>query len=137
MNEITLKITGTKGDHNGETNEIELMTKGKHYTKNDCTFLVYEESELSGMEGSTTTLKIDNERVTMKRFGKNESQLIFEKSTSHNTIYQTIYGNLSMEVYTEDLEILKEKSKIKKLQISYNLSMGNNESKNTLCVDVL
>ena len=47
------------------------MTEGKAYRKGESTYIVYEESEMSGMEGVKTTLRIDRDgSVRMKRFGQ-------------------------------------------------------------------
>ena len=137
MNEVTLKIIGTQESQEGENNEIEIITRGKHYKKADCFYLVYDETELSGMEGSTTTLKIEGDVVYMKRFGKNESKLVFEKGKNHKTIYQTIYGNMDMEVYTDKIEVKHHIKGIKELDISYRLNIsGNIETCNRLMIRV-
>lgn len=138
MNKVVLKITGTQTSRDGETDEIEMITQGKYYKKNHSSFLVYDETELSGMEGSTTTLKIDDDKVMMKRFGKNESKLIFENGKTHKTIYKTIYGNMDMEVYTDKIQINQQAEQLKKLYISYRLNIsGNIESKNTLSIALI
>lgn len=138
MNEVTLKIKGTQRSPAGDTDEIEMITIGKCYKKNDCYFLVYDETEISGMEGSTTTLKIEDSKIMMKRFGKNESKLVFEHKTTHKTVYQTIYGNMDMEVTTDQIEIESHTDGIEKIYISYRLKMsGNTASKNTLSIDII
>ena len=135
MNEVTLKIIGTQESQEGENNEIEIITRGKHYKKADCFYLVYDETELSGMEGSTTTLKIEGNMIYMKRFGKNQSRLVFEKGVNHKSIYQTDYGNMDMEVYTEKLDVKMDIKGIKGIDISYRLSIsGDIEMKNTLSI---
>ena len=138
MNQVKLKIKGTQITPDGEKDTIELTTQGKCYEKNDCTFLVYDESEISGMQGSTTTLKISDEKVTMKRFGANESKLIFEKGVKHISVYQTMYGNMDMEVVTTQIDIKKDKRGLKKINLSYKLGVcGNADIKNKLCVEVM
>ncbi len=137
-NEVRLKIRGTQITPDGEKDTIELITEGKCYEKNNCTFLVYDESEISGMEGSTTTLKIEDTKIMMKRFGAAESKLIFEKGVKHISVYQTMYGNMDMEVTTSQIDIKKDKRGLKKINLSYKLGVcGNTNIKNKLSVEVM
>lgn len=138
MNEIRLKITGTQITPDGEKDTIELMTEGKYYKKNDCIFLVYDESEISGMEGSTTTLKIGKGQIMMKRFGSSESKLIFEKGIRHKTMYGTAYGNMEMEVTTSKIDIEADEEGLKRLDLCYRLNVcGNASMRNELCVEII
>ena len=72
MKDIMLRIVGRQIDRNDEVSEetVEFMTEGKAYKKGGATYLVYEESEMSGLAGVKTTLRIgDDGSVRMKRFG--------------------------------------------------------------------
>lgn len=138
MAEVTLKIIGTQMTFDGEENIIEMITQGKYYERSGSMFIVYDESELSGMEGSTTTLKIEDEKVMMKRFGSNESKLIFEKGIRHKTAYKTMYGDMEMEIVTSQIDIKKDEEGLKKLDLSYKLNVSpNTEMKNQLSIDVI
>lgn len=138
MTQVIFKITGTQKTLDGEENTIELITEGKYYEKNDSIFLVYDESEISGMEGSTTTLKIEDEKVTMKRFGSSESKLIFEQGVRHESLYVTAYGVMDMEVVANKIDIQRDADMLKKLNLSYSLNVSQNtEIKNKLSIDVL
>lgn len=138
MKRVTLKIKGTQIDVNGEKNEIELITEGKFYIKNGSYYLVYNETELSGMEGSTTTLKIENEKVSMKRFGSNSSALIFEEGIKHKSLYQTFYGDMSMEVVTKKIDVNISEMGKGKVDLFYRLNMSNMiESQNRLSIEIM
>ena len=141
MSQVMLKIVGTQASLDGESNTIEMMTEGKYYVKNGSIYLVYDESELSGMEGSTTTVKIDDDKdrkVMMKRFGSNESKLIFEKGIRHKSTYRTMYGDMDMEVVTSQIILVKDEENLKKLELSYRLSVaGETELKNKLTIDII
>jgi len=52
---------------------VELMTRGQFVQKGGSYYITYKETETTGYEGCTTTLKIavDGSRVVMLRFGKN------------------------------------------------------------------
>ena len=51
MKDITLKITGKQYSADQEEDQMEFITEGKLYEKNGALYLIYEESEFSGMPG--------------------------------------------------------------------------------------
>ena len=65
---------------------------------------MYKESELTGMEGSTTTLKIENERVTMMRSGSYPSHMIFEKGKKHIGVFNTETGAMTVGISARDIQ---------------------------------
>ena len=58
--------------------EIELVTAGtmERDGQGGCT-ISYQESELTGLEGTTTRVHIDGGRVTLLREGNTNSQMVF------------------------------------------------------------
>ena len=73
---ITLKATSTA---DGESETTELVTEGYFYQKDGKYFLSYTETEATGFDGDTTTLKVDGQKaVTMLRFGKSRTHLLIE-----------------------------------------------------------
>ncbi len=131
---VIITINTCQTDAKGEKDSIELITEGKIYKKNEAIYIVYEESEISGMEGTTTTLKIEGEVVTLKRFGNNHSQLVFEKGRRFKTQYKTPQGNLSIEILTKSINIdIKEDWRKACIQINYDINMGSLvDAKNSL-----
>ncbi len=72
----------------GESDEIELTTRGEFSKTHGNYYIRYRESELTGMENVTTVLKIEGDRrVTMTRSGSMRSQLIVEKGMRHQCLY--------------------------------------------------
>ncbi|MDF2533142.1 MAG: hypothetical protein K0Q65_2723, partial [Clostridia bacterium] len=55
---VNLFTKAIQTDHSGEKNEIEFFVEGTYTEKGDSIYITYKESALSGMEGTTTTLKI-------------------------------------------------------------------------------
>ncbi len=138
MRNVVLKIKGKQTNVEGEENVIELITQGKLYTKNGSYYLVYDETELSGMEGSTTTLKIQEHKISMKRFGNNSSSLIFEKGQRHRAEYITAYGDMSLEVMTDKVDINISETGKGNIDLLYRLNLSKDmESNNHLTIDIM
>lgn len=106
MKDIMLKITGKQFSGDISEDQMEFITEGKLYEKGDSTYLIYDESEFSGFPGCKTTLKLTGDCIRMKRIGSEVGfgmEFIFEKGKRFNSKYHTPYGNLDMEVLTNDV----------------------------------
>ncbi|KXG76202.1 DUF1934 domain-containing protein [Thermotalea metallivorans] len=138
MKNVLLRIEGTQKSFDGEENTIELVTEGKLYQKENALYLVYEESEISGLEGCTTTLKVSKDRVSMRRFGTAHSEIIFEKGRRFSTSYHTPYGDFRMEILTREMEANISDTNKGDITIEYNISLqGMIESKNRLNIRIM
>ena len=56
MRDITLKITGKQVYQDHEEDQMEFITDGKIYQRKNAVYMVYDESEVSGLKGCTTAL---------------------------------------------------------------------------------
>lgn len=97
--DVIISLVGNQ-DNDGDKDSIEFITEGSLYKKNDDYYITYKESELTGMEGTTTTIKVQGKKVTLIRFGTNNTQLIFEKGRHHMCCYDTLYGAITVGVWT-------------------------------------
>ena len=144
MKDIMLRIVGRQINRNEEVEEdaVEFMTEGKAYKKGQTTYIVYEETEMSGMEGVKTTLKIDGEGgVRLKRFGSGvmlDTVMEFKKGQRFNSIYETPYGAFEMEVLTNEIvNDLEPEDCTGNLFIDYDVSLkGLAESRSLLNIEV-
>ena len=119
-----ITIKGTM-EQRGDTDTVELMTHGSLVHKDRAYYIVYKETETTGYEGCTTTVKVaeDASKVSMLRFGKQTSQLVVEKGTRHLCHYETGYGSISLGVAADVIEhnLLPDGGE---LQFSYTLDSG-------------
>lgn len=86
-------------------NETELRTEGT-YEQNGTTWCVsYEESEVTGFEGSTTEITgTDGHCVSIVRTGAANSNLMIETGKKHYCIYGTPFGDITVGVFTHKIE---------------------------------
>ena len=113
-------------DGSDEVNEIELQTKGKFAEKNGKFYIIYEESELTGFEDTTTTIKVSKDAVSMTRSGKYNSKMVFRKGEKCLCSYATPYGVIPVGVNPVLLEsnFGEEGGKV---NIEYILDIDNRE----------
>ena len=70
----------------------------------DTVYLSYEESEVTGMEGTTTTFTVQGERVELVRTGAIQSKMVFEKGKKDVSLYNVGFGALTIGVKARRLK---------------------------------
>ena len=100
-NNVIISIRGMQSYEDAEDETIELVTEGRlEEDGSDGFTLSYQESELTGLEGTLTTFQIEKDRITLMRVGEVNSQMVFEEGRRHLSMYNTPYGALSIGVST-------------------------------------
>ena len=116
---VLLSIRGEQYSDDIDPDATELMTDGTLEVTEDGLVLSYEESELTGMEGTTTTFEVCGPRVTLTRSGAVNSQMVFEEGRQHTSLYETPFGELSVDIQTGRLRHnLTERGGIMEIQYS-------------------
>ena len=116
---VLLPIRGEQYFDDIDPDATELMTDGTLEVTEDGLVLSYEESELTGMEGTTTTFEVCGPRVTLTRSGAVNSQMVFEEGRQHTSLYETPFGELSVDIQTGRLRHnLTERGGIMEIQYS-------------------
>ena len=98
---VIISIKGKQLYAESSPDEVELVTAGTLKEDGAGGYTVsYQETELTGMEGTTTRLHIHKGRATLLREGNVNSQMVFEEGRRHLSMYETPYGALSIGVST-------------------------------------
>ena len=107
--EVMASLTEPAPDEDGnidEPQQMEMFCDGRLRLTDDEFSLTYEETELTGMEGSESQLSFRRAEpglVTMLRTGSVTTALVFERGKRHICVYQTPY--MPFEVCVHTLEI--------------------------------
>lgn len=103
-NNVIISIQGRQAFEDQEPEVIELVTEGQLAPDGEDGYtLSYQESELTGLEGTLTTFQIEPERVTLLRMGEVNSQMVFEQGRRHLSMYNTPYGALAVGISTRKM----------------------------------
>ncbi len=136
MENVFVTVIGTQKDGYGEKDRIELATVGQSYQKNGIHYITYRESAISGMEGSTTVLKLYPDHITLVRMGNIEHKQEFRLGQRSHSTYITPFGSLKMSVLTKKLQICRRENQTV-VHITYELAInGEWQSDNTLSVTI-
>ena len=97
--DVLISIKGTVIPEGSNPDVIELITAGRYYNKDGSYFITYKESETTGFDGVTTTLKVEGENcVTLTRSGAAGTRLVLEQGRRHLCHYDTGYGQMMVGV---------------------------------------
>lgn len=134
---VWLSISGTVKDEE-EKDTLEFLTEGNLYKESDGACVTYEESEVSGMEGTVTTLRVDEQKVSVIRLGTTNSIMEFESGKRNLTWYSTPFGDVTMGILTKDVLVkYNERKEPTKVMIDYNIEIeGITNSQNILNIKI-
>ena len=118
--EVKINIHTIQYNEYGERNDIKVKATGTLYEKKDNTYVVYKEKE-DGKE-TTTSIKIESDKVTIKRFGEINSTMTFRSNHTSNSNYTTPQGMFIVEMETKKLNIENNKENIN-IDIDYNIEI--------------
>jgi uncharacterized beta-barrel protein YwiB (DUF1934 family) len=139
---VWISISGTvKNKDQKDTDEkdtLEFLTEGALYKEANRACVTYEETEVSGMEGTITTLCVDAQKVSVIRLGTTNSIMEFESGKRNYTWYSTPYGDVTMGIVTKDVFVnYNEDKEPTKVSIDYNIEIeGITNSQNILDIKI-
>lgn len=124
---VVLSIRGRQSYGGQEPEVIELVTEGTMELRNGGWDISYEESELTGLAGVTTVFRVEPDKVTLTRTGRLNSQMVFQRGMSHDSLYQTDFGALLITVQATSVyyDIVSDGGFI---DLVYNICIENTEA---------
>ena len=124
---VILAIQGRQNYPDQEPEVIELVTEGTMEFVKGGWDISYEESELTGLAGVTTTFRVEPGKVVLTRTGALKSQMVFQENVPHDSLYQMPFGALLLTVKATHVfyDIVPDGGVI---DLSYHISIENSEA---------
>ena len=107
---VLLSVMGKQTYGDQEPEVIQLVTEGTMEFSDGGWDISYQESELTGLQGVTTTFRVEPDKVTLIRTGSLRSTMEFRVGQPHDSLYQMEFGALMLTVTTRHMfyDILPE-----------------------------
>jgi uncharacterized beta-barrel protein YwiB (DUF1934 family) len=122
-NNAILSIVAEQTIPNGDTNRMEMMTEGRFYKKDGLSCLEYEESESSGMGGSTTLMLVSSGLVSLIRRGVATTHMVFTEGKKSYNMYKTPAGSMEMGIWPTSMRVdIGDKSG--EVTLEYEMELG-------------
>ena len=124
---VILSIQGRQTYEGQEPELIELVTEGTLEYRDGAWEIIYEESALTGLEGVTTTFRVEKDQLILKRTGQLRSEMLFRLGYAHDSLYQMPFGAFLMRVETLSLfyDIVPEGGSI---DLCYRVTIENTQT---------
>ena len=121
---VLLSILGKQSYQDQKPDVMELVTEGTMDFTNGGWDISYQETELTGMAGTTTTFEVQGKKVILTRSGGVNSQMIFEEGRQHTSLYETPFGELPVDIQTSRLmHNLTERGGL--MEIKYSIAVAH------------
>ena len=107
MNAV-IKITGVQGFMQPDAETVEFVTDGVYCRTEDGYQIFYHESALTGLAGTSTTVDITRDAITVERKGMLNTKMVFREGEKDRFLYDTRFGAkgaASFDDYGGDLSI--------------------------------
>ena len=95
---VVISVEGTQKIAGEETQTVQIVTDGTMRREGETVYLSYEESEMTGMEGTTTTFAVGKDNVILTRTGAIQSRMVFETVKKNVGLYDLGFGALTIGV---------------------------------------
>ena len=100
---VILSICGRQAYKDQEPDTIELVTEGTLEYRDGGWDIQYEESDLTGLQGVTTSFRIEKDKIELIRQGRLHSHMVFQKGVAHDSLYQMEFGALMISVCAKQI----------------------------------
>lgn len=120
--QVMISVRGEQYYEGAGPDDTELLTEGILEKTAEGWRLFYEESELTGMQGTTTAFEIGTGEVTLRRSGTVRSEMYFSPGEISTTAYETPYGSLTIEIVTKSLRVEMDEHG-GEMDIRYNIAV--------------
>lgn len=104
----------------GTDDTVEVITVGEYYYVNGKHYIIYEDVDEDNGEKTKNTIKVSSESIEVKKKGYVNTNMIFEKEKINKSYYSTPFGDMAVEIDTNDIEISEEENKIE-IKVDYAL----------------
>ena len=133
--EVLIEIKSIQKVGDQEEN-VDVIARGFHTAEGEEHLLEYEEFDNETDDKTENTIRFSQGKAEVVRKGNMTGNLTFEKGEKNETIYSTPFGDLNMDIITNDIQI-DEKDKQIKLKIVYELYAQNEKvSDHTINVSI-
>lgn len=129
--QVLITVDSMISSFDGDREQISFVTEGKLTREEDSYVITYEESEITGLEGTTTTLKAGKDSVTLIRHGNVDSMMLFEVGKTHLTDYDTRFGSVILGITAKNVDVdFNDSGGTIKIDyiLEYNRSYGGSNS---------
>ncbi len=127
-------LVSVRGIHtteaDGETGNVEVITAGTYYYKNNKHYVIYDELVEGYDKSIRSTIRIGDGTVDVIKNGPAKAHMVFEENKTNVSCYATPFGQMMVGVSTNTIEVEENPDRIAAV-VDYTLDI--NYEKMTSC----
>ena len=100
LQDVWISFHSVNGCDDEEPDSLDFSTDGQYSFRGGEGRLSYWESEVTGLEGTRTSVTIRPDEVVVDRDGTIKSRMIFKEGSKSSFLYSTPFGQATMGVDT-------------------------------------
>ena len=99
MKDVVISIR-SRNQAGEDEDTLDFVTDGLYSFDGEVACLTYLESEVTGMEGTRTSVMVMSDKVVVDRDGTITSRMVFQEGTKNAFLYDTPVGSATMHMNT-------------------------------------
>ena len=103
LKDVWISINSIHGYEDDEEDRLEFSTDGYYYYEDGVGCLSYQESDVTGLEGTRTSMIVTPDQVVVDRDGMITSRMVFKEGAKNAFLYETPYGQATLGIDTRKI----------------------------------
>lgn len=104
MKDVVISMHSVHGYDTDDKDIIDFCTDGHFFKDGDVSCFSYLETEVTGMEGTRTSVIVRPDEVVIDRDGMISSRMIFREGEKNSFLYSTPYGTATLGINTRKIK---------------------------------
>ncbi len=100
MEDVIISLHSVHDCGSPDEDRIEFTTDGMYTFDGEVGCMTYMESEVTGMEGTRTSIIVMPDKVVVDRDGMVTSRMVFQPGLKNSMLYDTPYGTATLSIDT-------------------------------------
>ena len=100
MKDVVISMHSVHGYDSDNADTIDFCTDGYFYREGDVSCFSYMESEVTGMEGTRTSVVVRFDEIVIDRDGLVSGRMVFREGQKNSFLYSTPYGTATLGINT-------------------------------------
>jgi len=121
---VMIMFDSKREEPDKEAEEMKFITEGYYYKKDGHYFISYDESPVTGLDGTNTIIKIEPDSIMLIRSGAASNLMFLKKGCRHISGCNTENGVIELGVTARNLNVsLNDKGG--QFRVEYTIEVNN------------
>lgn len=103
MKDVVISMHSVQNSDTDDRDLLDFSTDGNYFLDGDTACFSYLESEVTGLEGTRTSVFVRPNEVIIDRDGLVQGRMVFRERENNRFIYDTPYGSATLGIKTRSI----------------------------------